>query len=248
MKIYINPYKKFHGSFIPEWLERLTGISGGAKICYARLARYAGENGYAFPKIETLAEAIGVSERQVRRYITQLEEINLIEVKQIGFGRANRYYFLEHPSMQYKMSEPYRTDVSTQKRTEAATPYINNHIKQSDINKERKGKIDEVLLYYQEVSGRNVYASGKHTKYMTDLLMEGYTVEQMKKVVDYKKAECSQNTNSLKYFEPVVMFKPDNFVRFLNDANAPKQRKQSGTNNGAKVTTDSKKWDDVKSL
>jgi len=92
----INPYKKYNGSFIPEWLLPRDEISAGAKLCFARLARFAGQNGKAYPKIETLANALGVSKRQCSNYLKELKEVNLIESEQQGLGQPNIYYFLDH--------------------------------------------------------------------------------------------------------------------------------------------------------
>jgi AraC-like DNA-binding protein len=99
-KAYINPYKHFVGSFIPEWLEVRNEITPGAKLCYARLARHANrETGLAWPKQETLARELGVSERQVRDYLRELEQHNLIESKRRGLKKPNEYRFLRHPWM-----------------------------------------------------------------------------------------------------------------------------------------------------
>ena len=92
----INPYKMFVGSFVPNWLLCRREISQGAKLCYARLAQFAGEDGLCYPKQTTLASELGVAERTVRDYIRELEESNLIESVQNGLRRANDYYFLDH--------------------------------------------------------------------------------------------------------------------------------------------------------
>lgn len=117
----INPYRLFVGSFIPNWLLRQTELGMGAKVTYARLAQYAGENGVAFPKLETLAEELGSSVRQTQRYIAELEEHDLIEVEQPGMGQANRYYFLSHAWMTEGMSGLEWTDMSTLEATDMST-------------------------------------------------------------------------------------------------------------------------------
>src|SRR5579871_3391036 len=67
-----NPYRFFHGIFIPEALVRYGGLSPGAKIAYGRLVRYAGQDGECHPRQQTLAREIGVSDRQVRTYLQEL--------------------------------------------------------------------------------------------------------------------------------------------------------------------------------
>ncbi len=97
--VFINPWKKWKGSFIPEWLERRPELSPGVKMAYGRLMRYAGKNGYCYPKVETLAMALGVSDRQAKRYVKELGDARLVSVKRRGHGQPNEYRFLAHPWM-----------------------------------------------------------------------------------------------------------------------------------------------------
>ncbi len=93
------PYKMFVGSMLPEWLERDTSLSFGAKACFARLMRYSGKDGSCFPSMRALGEALGVSERQAQRLVTELKGSGLVNAKQRGLGRSNSYTFLAHPLM-----------------------------------------------------------------------------------------------------------------------------------------------------
>jgi hypothetical protein len=97
-KRYINPYKMFLGAFLPNWLLRRQELSPGAKLCYARLAQYAGENGVCYPKQETLGEDLGVSRYQVLRYIAELKKVKLLETRRESKG--NIYLFLLHEWME----------------------------------------------------------------------------------------------------------------------------------------------------
>lgn len=108
-----NPYKMFVGSFIPQWLECRPEISAGAKLIYARMYRYSGKNGVCNPRQEVLAKSVGVSDRQIRTYLKELEDNNLIASKRSGLGRSNVYVFLAHGWM---TSDPDRKDSSGQER------------------------------------------------------------------------------------------------------------------------------------
>ena len=143
----INPYKQFIGSFIPEWLEERSEISPGAKICYARLARFAGKDGSCYPKRDTIAKSIGISERQVDRYIKELKNQGLIDVRQLGLGRNNEYIFYWHEWMDgyYKdktdvadqdvtdMAGQESTDMSSLRSTDVASPYIRESYKENHL-------------------------------------------------------------------------------------------------------------------
>lgn len=94
-----NPYKMFVGAFIPTWLlERpVEELSLGAKVVYARLALFAGERGVAFPFVETIADGIGLSERQVSRYLSELDEKKLIRITwRTSQCKSSIYEFLVH--------------------------------------------------------------------------------------------------------------------------------------------------------
>lgn len=88
------PYKRFRGAVIPNWLMKRPELSQGAKICWARLAQYARQNGNCYPKQSTLATELGVTKRQTQDYIGELENAQLIEIERRG--KLNSYFFLEH--------------------------------------------------------------------------------------------------------------------------------------------------------
>lgn len=94
----INPYRMFRGAVLPNWLMRRSEVSPMAKICYARLAQYAGKNGKAYPKISTLAKEMGIKERQAQNVIKELKDAWLIHVVlRRSNSRPSLYVFLEHP-------------------------------------------------------------------------------------------------------------------------------------------------------
>lgn len=95
----INPYKMFVGSFLPNWLRKRKEISMVAKVVYARLAQYAGEDGCCYPKQETIVDEVGSSIASVKRAIKELVIYKLIEIEKRGLTKANVYYFLHHEWM-----------------------------------------------------------------------------------------------------------------------------------------------------
>jgi Helix-turn-helix domain len=92
----INPWRMFIGAMIPNWLLCRRELSQGSKLCYARLCQHAGEKGYCWPAQDTLAAELGVGERQVRTYLHELSEFQLIYAEQRGLKKSNRYFFLDH--------------------------------------------------------------------------------------------------------------------------------------------------------
>jgi hypothetical protein len=139
---YINPYKLFNGAIVPNWLLERNELSQGAKLAYARLCQYAAKDGAdegaAWPKRETLADELGVTARQVDRYLKELESYKLIEVDRPGLTKSNRYRFPTHlwrpsPESTYMSTQESThtssqdsTDTSTQERTDTSTHIIRN--------------------------------------------------------------------------------------------------------------------------
>src|ERR1035437_1276467 len=90
-----NPYKRFVGIVIPEQVCKYGGLSLGAKLVYGRLCRYAGENGDAYPSVPTLGKELGISGKQARRYLRELEAHKFIESDPKP-GDRSHYFFLWH--------------------------------------------------------------------------------------------------------------------------------------------------------
>jgi Helix-turn-helix domain len=89
-----NPYRVFQGAFALHWLLEHRGISTGAKLCYIRLLGFAGKDARCYPSIERLGTSLGVSERQARDYVKELERSGLIVVEQRGLRKTNVYLFV----------------------------------------------------------------------------------------------------------------------------------------------------------
>ena len=89
-----NPYKVFQGVFAPYWVLEHRGISAGAKLCYIRLLGFAGRDARCYPSLETLGVCLGVSDRQARDYVKELERAGLITADRRGLRKTNVYLFL----------------------------------------------------------------------------------------------------------------------------------------------------------
>lgn len=94
----INTYRTNIGALVPNWLMRREDLSDGAKLLYARLQQYQGEDGDIKPKISTLAAELGKSERVVQNLIAELKEVKLIRVlDRRSLCTSNMYEILAHP-------------------------------------------------------------------------------------------------------------------------------------------------------
>jgi hypothetical protein len=127
-----NPFGLFRGIFIAEALVRSRIVSQGAKLAWGRLARYAGGNGDCFPAVGTLAEEIGIGERQCQKYLTELEHAKLIRrIDRFADGaqRSNNFEFLWH-----SIFEEGANDCSAEGVHDCLSPGVNDRApKESQI-------------------------------------------------------------------------------------------------------------------
>lgn len=93
-----NPYRRYNGIYIPDGIYNQTKLSACTKLLYGRLLRYAGKDGVAYPKQETLAKELGITRQAIYNSINQLISSQLIEVDKGDTLKhePNSYHFLEH--------------------------------------------------------------------------------------------------------------------------------------------------------
>jgi len=127
----INPYKMFRFSPLHDWLIERPEVSSSAKIVYARLAKFSGKNGKAFPKQTTLAKKVGLKERQVRNCLSELVEHKLLKAVRQGMGKPNYYLFLHHEWMEIFIADQERQDSADHEWQDSASPSI---YKESHLN------------------------------------------------------------------------------------------------------------------
>jgi hypothetical protein len=85
----------FTGIFIPDAVYRYSPLSAIAKLLYGRLCKFKGERGDAYPAAITLAQELGISERQVFDHLQRLEENAFIE-RESRPGTSTVYHLLWH--------------------------------------------------------------------------------------------------------------------------------------------------------
>jgi transcription initiation factor IIE alpha subunit len=105
-KVEFNPYKKFIGIFIPEWVFHLD-VTHTAMLVYGYLAKCSGDKGKCFPSIEHIAEVIQTNKRSVHRAIDELKNKELIgsERRKGRAGLTCEYVFYFHEYMNKYMLE-----------------------------------------------------------------------------------------------------------------------------------------------
>lgn len=210
------------------WLENdlvdREDISAMEKLIYMLLARYADKEGKCFPSQDKLCKITGIKDyRTIVKYLKQLEEKGLIEIKKNN-GKVNVYYLKN-------VSTPPTKNVGTKNATanfveepptkNVGTPPTNFagitiHNKKDTINNTQYIKeIEEVVIHLNEKAGTKYKTNSKNTtKHIQARIREGYTLEDFKTVIDKK---CSEwlNTDMEKYLCPETLF-GSKFEKYLN--------------------------------
>jgi len=86
-----------------------TDISQGAKLCFGRLAQFAGKHDHAFPGHEALAKELGVHVRAVIGYLQELDDLGVIKSQRMGSGKFNVYFFINRKGVVELRADVHKT-------------------------------------------------------------------------------------------------------------------------------------------
>ena len=104
---------------VPNFILTNSTLSAGAKLAYAMLLKYGWQNNFCFPGQIQLGKDMAVTERQVRRYLDELEGAGYLKIIQRGLNQTNIYEL--SLVVRGKHSKPTsrsdRTNLSGQDRT-----------------------------------------------------------------------------------------------------------------------------------
>ena len=87
---------------LPYMVMRDKGLSLGARLTYAFLLMYAWQEGSCFAGQVRMAEDMGVSERHLRRYLTELKNADYIKVERKDKRYNNTYIILDRKPSKLK--------------------------------------------------------------------------------------------------------------------------------------------------
>lgn len=96
-----------------------SSLSIGARMLYGAFKSFAWQAETCWPGLKLLAEQLGVNERTVRNYVSELVEAGLISVHRRGLGMTNRYIIHEPKPKEVQQSFLHGSATSSdQDRTE----------------------------------------------------------------------------------------------------------------------------------
>jgi len=83
---------------VPYIVIRDVKMSIGARFAYAILLMYSWQEGSCFPGQQTMAALMGVTERTLRRWLSELRDHDYISWRRTSPGATNTYYILDAKS------------------------------------------------------------------------------------------------------------------------------------------------------
>jgi hypothetical protein len=93
----------------PYSVMRDKNLSTGARLTYAFLLMYAWQEGSCFTKQESMAETMGISSRQLQRYLYELRETEYIRITRKDRRFNNTYILLDKkPTKLRKRTQHHR--------------------------------------------------------------------------------------------------------------------------------------------
>lgn len=197
------------------------------------IAKYMGRNNFSFPSNETLCAKTGWSLNTIQKYKKQLESKDIIEsfprFKKDGSQTSNGYIIktdmisvfvnLKGKGDQREVQNTPTQDLGTPPTQELGNEVLKELTK--EYVEKPKASIDnfakEVVYHLNEKTERSYRATTKKTKSVIGARKkEGYTLEDFKRVIDFKVMEWYGSTME-KYLRPETLF-GTKFESYLQEA------------------------------
>lgn len=195
----IDDEKHFDG------LEKLTFI-----VCLRHAFSIGGQ---AYPSQKTMAKKVGCTDRTIRNHLNSLEAKGFL--KKIGFNADTqtviwrtmipdelRQEWLEKELERLKnKGKPQEQQQQPEKPKKAETP---------------DPPYQEIIEYLNNRAGKSFKHTAKgNQKNIAGRWAEGYTVDNFKHIIDVKTEEWLGTDND-QYLNPVTLFRPLHFEKYLN--------------------------------
>jgi len=97
---------------LPKQILWAGNLSRDAKILYAVLLGYAWEQQQCFPGYARLCADLGASENMVRKYMRELEAVDLLSQRRRGLGKTNIYLLHDLRTAKIEVQEPHKPRTS----------------------------------------------------------------------------------------------------------------------------------------
>ena len=230
---------KFPKPFIYD--DKYKNLSNNAKLMYMLLfgrLELSIKNGwhdkegnvFQYYTNEQLMVDLNSSEKTIIKFKKELKDVGLLEEVRQGNNLPNRIYISAvDGAVNSTVSELEKLQYGTGKITVSELEKLQTN--KTENNKTDKSNnidiVSEVILYLNQVAGTRFTAGSQATKkHINARLKEGYTLEDIKQVIDTKTSEW-QGTEFAKFLRPVTLF-GTKFENYINQQ-PPRSKKNNAT-------------------
>src|SRR5512146_393238 len=105
--VVLNEALKHGFTQLPRYVLQDKKLSFGARLTYAVLLSYAWQEDSCFPGQDRMAKDLGVSERSIRTFLSELKQRGYIDWRQQGLGKTNIYYILDYQPLKLKLDRKH---------------------------------------------------------------------------------------------------------------------------------------------
>ena len=211
-------------------------LKANEKLLFSEITALANKYGYCTASNGYLADLYGVKKTTVSHWLIHLKEKNYISIEIERNDKkeiiSRKIYPISTPIAQknnrYSKNEQ---DPIAQKSKENITS-INNI--NSEVDKESKKDrfdYDKFISWFNEITGRSFSSKALFKKYINARLNEGFTKEDIAKVVTFKASKW-KDTEMKEYLRPNTLFALSHFDNYLQEAKEglpEPQKKKSNT-------------------
>ena len=216
------------------------------KLVLIKLADNASDSGECWPSYQHIADQCEISRRSVIGHINELIEANLLrkESRTGPNGSRSNVYVLtlgrgESPAPGGE-SPALGGGESPAPRTSHSFEPVNEPVKEpkDPLSRNLDDRVVEVIAHLNSVTGSKFKSSSKsHSENINARLGDGYTVDDLKAVIDLKHAEWGGDQRMCQYLRPKTLFQIGKFDGYLAATRCkPAQRKATPTHDVSGIT------------
>lgn len=150
----------------------------------------------------------GISENKVRSALTVMKELGMITSK----SHAKFSVITITKWSDYQGESPADNQQATSK------PPASNHKQECIKNGKNEQEVDIVISYLNDATGKKFKGAKTDRSAISARLSEGYTMDQVKSVIDRKAREWGGDPKMDKYLRPSTLFRPSSFEGYVNES------------------------------
>lgn len=205
-------------------------LKANEKLLFSEITALSNKNGYCTAKNSYFARLYDVAVETVSRWVSHLVKYGYLKRKEIRDNKTNeiierKLYPITNPKIEDD-SERFSDTGGIDKKIN--TP-IDEKVKEnitsinninSEVDKESKRDrfdYDKFISWFNEITGRSFSSKALFKKYINARLNEGFTKEDIAKVVTFKASKW-KDTEMKEYLRPNTLFALSHFDNYLQEA------------------------------